>query len=246
MPEIDLGFPRSFVEFANPDDDTERFRCDLTWLTSNWTCIFGQGCPGIYQSSPDAGCCTLGAHFSGDEDHARVAEFVAELDPTEWELHDEGHRGGWTELDEDGELKTRAVDGACIFHNSPDFAGGYGCSLHAHALATGREPHTLKPDVCWQLPLRREFRVVDPGDGQTYTEVVIGEYTRTGWGPGGADLDWYCSANTEAHVGKDPVYVSNRAELLAMMGDAGYAELAKHCEEFISTGRPVPHPADPR
>lgn len=246
MPEIDLGFPRSFVEFANPSDASERFRCDLTWLTSKWTCIFGNGCPGIYQTSPDAGCCTLGAHFSGDEDHDRVAEFVAALDPTEWELHDEGHRNGWTERDEDGELKTRPVDGACIFHNSAEFEGGYGCALHAHALATGREPHTTKPDVCWQLPLRREFREIDPGDGDTYTEVVIGEYTRTGWGPGGADLDWYCSANTEAHVGTEPVYLSNRAELVAMMGQAGYDELVKHCESFANLGRPVPHPADPR
>jgi len=246
VPEIDLGFPRSFVEFANPSDASERFRCDLTWLTSKWTCIFGNGCPGIYQTSPDAGCCTLGAHFSGDEDHARVAEFVAELDPTEWELHDEGHRNGWTERDEDDELKTRPVDGACIFHNSAEFEGGYGCALHAHALATGREPHTTKPDVCWQLPLRREFREIDPGDGENYTEVVIGEYTRTGWGPGGADLDWYCSANTEAHVGVEPVYVSNRAELVAMMGPAGYDVLAEHCKAFISNGRPVPHPADPR
>lgn len=242
--EVDLGFPRSFVEFANPDDPTEVFRCDLTWLTSRWTCIFGAGCPGIYESSPDAGCCTLGAHFSDDDDLDRVAQYVERLDPTEWELHDVGRRDGWTELDEDGERKTRAVDGACIFHNSRDFPGGYGCALHAHALATGLEPHTTKPDVCWQLPLRREFREVDPGNGETYTEVRIGEYTRAGWGPGGADLDWYCSSNTQAHVGADPVWIGNRAELTALMGEAGYAELSRHCERFVAAGRPVPHPAD--
>ena len=48
MPEVELGFPRTYVEFANPADPTEVFRCDLTWLTSRWTCIFGAGCPGIY------------------------------------------------------------------------------------------------------------------------------------------------------------------------------------------------------
>src|SRR5699024_3892947 len=130
---------------------------------------------------------------------------------------------------EDGDLKTRAVDGACIFHNSRDFPGGYGCSLHALALATDREPHALKPDVCWQLPLRRQFREVDPGDGQEYTEVEIGEYARPGWGPGGHDLDWYCSSNTQAHVADEPVWVSQRAELTALMGEAGYAELARRC-----------------
>lgn len=243
MPEVDLGFPRAYVEFANPAEPDEVFRCDLTWLTSQWTCIFGQGCSGIFSSSPDAGCCTLGAHFSDDEDHNRVAQIVAELDPTQWELHDEGHQNGWTETDSDGDLKTRAVDGACIFHNSRDFAGGYGCALHAHALLTGVEPHTTKPDVCWQLPLRREFRDVDRGDGTSYTEVSIGEYTRAGWGPGGADLDWYCSSNTEAHVSVDPVYVSNRAELTALMGVECYDLLAEHCEKFLTAGRPQSHPA---
>lgn len=243
MTEVDLGFPRAFVEFPNPDDETEVFRCDLTWLTSRYTCIFGQGCPGIYESSPDAGCCTLGAHFSDDDDHARVAKFVARLDPTEWEHHDEGHLNGWTETDEDGDLKTRAFDGACIFHNSRDFPGGHGCALHGHALATGMKPHEVKPDVCWQLPIRREFTELPRGDGTTYTEVRIGEYTRSGWGPGGADLDWYCSSNTRAHVGRDPVYVTNRDELIALMGDDAYAELARHCERFVAAGRPIAHPA---
>ena len=58
-----------------------------------------------------------------------------------------------------------------------------------------------KPDVCWQLPLRRQFRDVTRGDQTTYTEVTLGEYVREGWGPGGHDLDWYCTSNTEAHIG---------------------------------------------
>lgn len=244
VPEVELGFPRTFVEFANPDDATEVFRCDLTWLTSRWTCIFGQGCPGIYESSSDAGCCTLGAHFADEDDRARVAQFVEALTPDEWQRHDLG-ADGWTETDDEGDLKTRAVEGACIFHNDRDFAGGYGCALHAHALRIGAEPHTVKPDVCWQLPLRRQFREVDPGDGATYTEVSIGEYTRAGWGPGGHDLDWYCSSNTEAHVGAEPVYVSNRPELIALMGEAGYDVLAARCAEFERGGPRTPHPADP-
>ena len=243
MPEVLLGFPRAWVEFPNPDDDTETFRCDLTWLTSRWTCIFGAGCPGIYASSPDAGCCTLGAHFADDADHARVAEAVARLTPERWQRHDEVG-DDWTETDDEGDLKTRALGGACVFHNGPDFEGGYGCALHSLALSEGVEPLTLKPDVCWQLPLRRQFREVDRGDGTSYTEVQIGEYERGGWGPGGHDLDWYCSSNTEAHVGMEPVYVSNRAELVALMGEAAYAELERHCEAFLAAGPgPTTHPA---
>ncbi len=48
MPEVDLDFPRAWVEFADPEDADQVFRCDLTWLTSRWTCIFGRGCQGIY------------------------------------------------------------------------------------------------------------------------------------------------------------------------------------------------------
>ena len=42
-------------------------------------------------------------------------------------------------------------------------------------------------------------------DDSTYLEVSIGEFDRRGWGPGGQDLDWYCSANPDAPVGREPV-----------------------------------------
>ncbi|CAA9403050.1 MAG: hypothetical protein AVDCRST_MAG06-2324, partial [uncultured Nocardioides sp.] len=41
------------MEFVDPADASQVFRCDLTWLTSSYTCIFGRGCQGIYASSPD-------------------------------------------------------------------------------------------------------------------------------------------------------------------------------------------------
>ncbi|KHL19268.1 hypothetical protein CLV56_2401 [Mumia flava] len=246
MPEVLDDFPRAWVEFADPADETQVFRCDLTWLTSRWTCIFGQGCRGIYASAPDVGCCTLGAHFADSDDYKRVKKYVKKLGPADWQHHDVGRAEGWTERDEDGELKTRTVGGACIFHNREGFEGGYGCALHKWALDHDVKPHETKPDVCWQLPIRREYRDVDPGDGQTYTEVSIGEYTRAGWGPGGHDLDWYCSSNTEAHVGMEPVYLANADELAALMGDAGYAELVRHCEEHLARMPDlVRHPADP-
>lgn len=247
MPEVPLGFPRAWVEFTNPDDADDVFRCDLTWLTSRWTCIFGRadlggGCPGIYSSSSEAGCCTLGAHFADAADRKRVARARKKLTPETW-LH---HGEPWTEKDDEGEPKTRAVGGACVFHNPSDFLGGHGCALHNQALRDGLEPLEYKPDVCWQLPIRRQFRDVERGDGTSYTETSISEYTRLGWGPGGADLEWYCSSNTEAHVGTEPVYLSMRAELRALMGERGYAELQRHCEAFEDARVPVPHPASAR
>jgi hypothetical protein len=258
VPEVDLVFPRAFVEFADPADEGQVFRCDLTWLTSAYMCIFGQGCQGIYADAPDVGCCTLGAHFADKDDEKRVAGFVAQLTPEDWQLHPgrKVRTSDWVDTDEDGERKTLAVevDGqqACVFHNRTDFApadgpGGAGCALHGLALRQGRNPLETKPDVCWQLPIRRQFREVERQDGTSYTEVSIGEYDRRGWGPGGHDLDWYCSGNTEAHVAPEPVYVTNAPELTELMGEAGYAELARHCEAHLRSRSALAlHPADPR
>ena len=99
----------------------------------------------------------------------------------------------------------------------------------------GKEPHTLKPDVCWQLPIRRTYRTVELPDETSYLEVSITEYDRRGWGPGGHDLDWYCSGNPEAHVGREPVYRSNAGELRELMGEAAYDELVVRCEAHLST-----------
>jgi hypothetical protein len=258
VPEVDLAFPRAFVEFADPADGDQVFRCDLTWLTSRYLCIFGQGCRGIYASSPDTGCCTLGAHFSDRDDERRVASYVDQLTDDLWQhrpARSRLRRKDWVETDDDGERKTRTieVDGqsACIFHNRADFAppdgpGGAGCALHALALREGRHPLETKPDVCWQLPIRRTFRTVERQDGTSYSEVTIGEYDRRGWGPGGHDLDWYCSGNTESHVAPEPLYVTSAAELVELMGQAAYDELAGHCEEHLaSRTRLARHPADP-
>ncbi|RNL81481.1 hypothetical protein [Nocardioides marmorisolisilvae] len=257
MPEVDLVFPRAYIEFVDPEDGDQIYKCDLTWLTSNWTCIFGNGCQGIYDTSPDAGCCTLGAHFSDADDEKRVAAWVDKLDDSLWERRPEVatkkgtvSRKKWIEL-EDGERKTRVVKGktgpACIFHNSRDFEGGYGCALHALALREGVHFVETKPDVCWQLPIRRTFRTIKRQDETEYTEVTIGEYDRRGWGPGGHDLDWYCSGNTEAHVGAEPVYLSNANELIALMGQASYDLLASACEKHLrSRSQLALHPASPK
>ena len=252
MPEVDLVFPRAWVEFVNPDDDSEVMRCDLTWLTSRYTCIFGNGCQGIYADAPDSGCCTLGAHFSDADDEARVAAYVERLDGELWQAHPGRavETSDWVDTDDDGERKTRTreVGGqqACVFHNFPGFAAGAGCALHKLAFVEGRNPLETKPDVCWQLPLRRTFRDVERQDGTSYTEVSIGEYDRRGWGPGGHDLDWYCSGNTEAHVAPDPVYLTHEAELVALMGQAAYDELVRHCDAHLRSRSALAlHPADP-
>ena len=244
---MSLDFPRAWVEFDDPADATQRFKCDLTWLTSRWTCIYGAGCAGIYAGRPDDGCCTLGAHFSDKADEKRVASFVKQLTSQDWEHYAIGHkRKAWVETDDDGDRKTAVHKGGCIFLNGPDFPAGQGCSLHGFALRHDLHPLETKPDVCWQLPIRRMFREVERQDKTAYTEITITEYDRRGWGEGGHDLDWYCSGNTEAHVASQPVFVSSAPEITALIGEQAYAILARHCEEYDARrSRLTRHPADP-
>src|SRR6478609_2214983 len=146
-------------------------RCDLTWLTSSYKCIFGEGCCGIYADAPDVGCCTLGAHFADKADEMRVAAYVDMLDEKLWQQKPRGRavrKKDWIEVDEDGERKTRTTviggQQACVFHNRTDFELGAGCALHALAFVLEKNPVETKPDVCWQLPIRRTFRNVERHD----------------------------------------------------------------------------------
>ena len=58
-------------------------------------------------------------------------------------------------MNSEGDTVSRLVDGACIFLNRPGFHSGPGCALHLAALNRGERPLDWKPEVCWQLPLRR-------------------------------------------------------------------------------------------
>jgi hypothetical protein len=241
--EVMLDFPRSYVEFADPADPDQVFRADLTWLTSRWTCIFGSGCAGIVPGRAADGCCSLGAHFADRDDEKRVRKAAKELTASEWQYRDAG-RKGIVQKDAEGSRQTRVVDGACIFLNREGFPGGAGCALHSHAVRTGRHPLEVKPDVCWQLPVRRSYRQVQRPDETSYLEVTIGEYDRRGWGPGGHDLQWWCTGATEAHVGTEPVWVSYAPELRELMGPAAYEVLAIMCAAAESDRGVAPHPAD--
>lgn len=236
VPEVSADFPRSWVEFADPDNDEQIIRADLTWLTSNWQCIFGNGCPGVYRERPHDGCCTHGAHFADADDRQRVKRWAKQLDDSTWQRRAVG-RSGIVERDEEGAEKTRVVDGACIFLNDPDFPGGAGCALHHLANREGVSFVETKPDVCWQLPLRREYDWREERDGTSKLVITLTEYTRAGWGEGGHDFDWYCTANTEAHQAAEPVFRSSTAEIVALIGEAAAAELDKHCTAHLDAQR---------
>jgi hypothetical protein len=245
--EVGLDFPREYIEFVDPANDEHVIRADLTWLLSRWTCIFGRGCHGIVAGRADEGCCSHGAFFTDDDDRKRVRAAAKRLTPQTWQHHRRGFKN-YTEMDTiDGSspaLRTATrAGGGCVFLNDADFAGGGGCALHAQALRDGRHPLEYKPDVCWQLPVRREQEWTKRPDGSTILLSVIAEFDRRGWGEGGHDLHWWCTSSPEAHVGSAPMVEEYGPELVALIGPPAYDKLREICDERGRLGLVARHPA---
>lgn len=223
-----------WVSFEDPEL-SRTWMFDVTFLESNWTCIFGHGCQGVL-TGPAAelvqGCCSYGAHLSDEADRDRVERAAARLSADQWQFKARGAKGT-TKVSRSGEMSTRLVKDACIFLNRPDFHRGAGCAFHVMALDTGESYVGLKPEVCWQLPLRREDEVTD--DGHVITRIA--QWDRRHWGGGGEDFHWWCTEAPEAFVGRTRVADSMREELVAMVGDEVYAMLMAHLDRRAAQPR---------
>ena len=229
-----------WVSFEDPEEE-RTWVFDVTFLLSGWECIFGRGCQGVLTGpAPELvqGCCSYGAHFTDDDDVARVEAAAETLTGEEWQFAKAGRKRGVVKTQRDVTRMSRLVEGACIFLNRPGFAGGPGCALHGAALARGQEPLELKPDVCWQLPLRREDTTAD--DGRVTS--TVGQWDRRHWGGGGEEFYWWCTEAPEAFRSKQPVYKTMSAELEAMAGPEVYSRLRAYLEARESVGVPLPHP----
>ncbi|MDY5786034.1 hypothetical protein [Corynebacterium sp.] len=249
--EVEPDFPRDWFEFIDPDDPTHYFSIDLTWAESTWSCRFGTPqCHGIDESVPAVGCCIHGAYLADETDRDTVYNAVADMPAKYWQLRpsdvdsfianaDPIELEPWlewddTEPEDDGpHLKTKLVDGACIFANRADAATGPGCALHQWAMASGSPIVGSKPEVCWQVPFSREDAWQERPDGVDILRTTIGEYHRRQWGGGGEDFDWWCTAAPECHTatadGAIPVWKSMKSELIALIGEKPYEVLARHC-----------------
>jgi hypothetical protein len=230
--------PRDAHEWVSFEDPAEErtWLVDVTFLSSPWRCIYGAGCQGVLtEPTPERmeGYCSYGAHFSDEADAERVAAAAATLSREQWQFRSKGLRkAGVLRRDSKGVMTTRLVDGACIFLNRPTHPGGAGCALHRAALDRGIPPRELKPDVCWQLPLRREDTVAANG----HVTSSLGEWGRRHWGEGGAEFAWWCTEEPLAFTGRDPVYVSLREELIAIVGQDVYDLLASYLRARTARG----------
>jgi hypothetical protein len=158
------------------------------------------------------GCCSYGAHFTDEKDQRRVEKAAKRLTADQWQFKSKG-KNGTTRVKKNGEIVTRLVQDACIFLNRPDFHRGPGCALHVMAIDNEESYIPLKPEVCWQLPLRRDDEVED--DGHVITR--ISQWNRSHWGEGGADFHWWCTESPRLHR-QGPRRRLDGEELVAMVG----------------------------
>lgn len=233
-----LDTAHEWVSFADPEED-RTWLVDVSFLASPWRCVYGSTCEGVRTAPAGAlaeGCCSYGAHFSGEDDLARVEAAAERLGPAQWQYRSLGRRKGIVRR-QHGEIATRIVADACIFLNRPGFRGGAGCALHRGALEEGVAPLSTKPDVCWQLPLRRDDMV----DALGHVTTTLSQWERRHWGPAGLEFHWWCTEAPEAFVSTVPVYVSLAAEIVALTSPALYAMVLSHMD--LRGAVALPHPA---
>ena len=223
-------FTRETVTFR--DGAGWNWEFDLTFMLSNYRCIWGSGCPDTRREHTARGCCADGVEiYQGDGDAAGAEDLemirgrVEQLTEDDWQNREVAlGRGG---LDPWGKARfkrdsvhTRLYRGACIFHNRADHPGGAGCAFHVAALRRGENPVDWKPRICWQVPLFFDI------DDDTKTTRVRACRTAD-WG--GEGIEWWCTEHEDAFSGDQLLYVSMEVELRRVCGDGVYEELAAYC-----------------
>lgn len=132
--------PRAYVEIADPVDADTIYRCDLTWLTSHWTYIFGRAArdrrPAPRRLHPSGRTSSMPTTSSESADMSADRRTMAvpgcRQGPGLGRVGGTGERRG--SRDRARRTRTpgrRVVDGACIFLNRPGFAAGEGCPASA-------------------------------------------------------------------------------------------------------------------
>ncbi len=238
------SIPDDAHEWLSFDDQKfqQTYVFDVTFLESGWNCIFGRGCQGVLTGPAEElvqGCCSYGAHFVDAKDVKRVEKAAKRLTDDQWQFKSKAKNGIVT-TNKKGESTTRLVKDACIFLNRPDFHRGPGCALHVLSMDTGESYIPLKPEVCWQLPLRRDEVTSDDG----HVTTTISQWDRKHWGAGGSEFHWWCTQAQEAFKSKTRVFDGMKDELVAMVGQKVYDRLGAYLAQRATQGTAtrLPHP----
>ena len=206
-----------WVSFEDPEEP-RTWVFDVTFLLSGWQCIYGRGCQGVLTGPAEElvqGCCSYGAHFTDDDDVARVQAAAQTLTDDQWQFAATGRRGGV--------VRTTAGRGP----GHPD--GGRRLHLPQPPRVPGRaglRPPPRRPRARRGAPRAQARRLLaapaTPGGHQRRRRAgsprPITQWDRRHWGGGGEEFHWWCTEAPEAFRARQPVYVTLRPELIAMVG----------------------------
>lgn len=250
------GATRDWVEFLIQDgDEKKRFRIDVSFMLSNYSCMYGHGCPSVLMrgATNDGGCCQLGVMLTED-DVEQVQAAIQKMEPDDADNYTQIKEGSWYRKHDDDDYNdeypwhTRTKGGLCIMSNRVDGPTGKpGCSLHALASRLGVNHSETKPVICWQIPLSLTVSDDVAGDVTLYTLTATPGNT---WGASTtrnpAHIGWWCTETADAygHTGK-PVYITNEVELRKMIGDMAYEQMALILQKIEEEGgRRAPMPGE--
>lgn len=226
----------------------EFYNVDTTFLTSTWSCYFGNGCPGLdnpkdknLTPNEAIGCCVLGAWFMDEEDSKEgdrpwdfdlVTASVKQLTEEDWDadLKAEAEKNGWFNKYKKEGIKTRVFNGGCIFANrDPERPEKKGCAFHHLAERTGQDVMDLKPEVCWMVPLNIQY------DEEDDRYVHVHRFDNEQWGGGEKVWDWWCiDDEPDAYVQTDKmVYQTMEKELRRLIGDGPYEAVVEAIETHV-------------
>jgi hypothetical protein len=239
---LDVAIP------AHGDNDEYTISCHMNWLMSNWECIYGRGCPGLFgiQDSThpdDTGCCVDSFYFADKDDYKRVEARMKELTDEDWDVELRRHveKHGWARIfnDDPDEFngKGKVFERGCVFQNrNGGSAGKPGCAFVQMSKRIGGDHIDVMPTVCWQLPLRFN----DINDDGAY--MTLGPWDIEEWGETDetGTMDWHCSwwcvDAPDAYIGEGVVWKTMEREIRRTIGDFEYDIIDKAIRERLERG----------
>lgn len=239
-----------WIDFAV--DDTHYF-VNLSFMLSNYTCIYGRGTCAIRQGVQESeyrtdigGCCFLGVELDDAEVGAmedRISRLTPEIvNPKTFERIQKTNGGLKWGTDKDGNrvnAHTRVYDGGCIFANRANEGDKRGCSFHHLAEAEGVDHIDTMPFVCWAYPISISSYGPDEHPYPEENLQILSNMVYEAWGfsdeKGEEDdlVQAICTEIPDTYIGDNPVYLSYRREIIERIGETAYDRLVEEIDARI-------------